>query len=41
MSLQNWRYTFESFMVDTMIWYNIIILPFRSFCVTYSSVDVY
>ena len=28
---ENWRYTFESFMVDTMIRCSITILPFRSF----------
>ena len=31
---------FESFLGDTMICYNITILPFRTLCVTYSSVDV-
>ena len=30
----NLRSTFESFMVDTMICYNITILPFHNLCVT-------
>ena len=38
--LENWTSTFESFMVDTMIWYNIMILPFQNFGMTQSSVDV-
>ena len=40
-TLENWTSTFESFIVVTMIYYNITILPFHSCCVTYSSVGVY
>ena len=40
-TLENWRSTFESFMIDTIIYmydnYNITIISFRSFCVAYSS----
>ena len=32
--LKNLRSTFESFMVNTIIYYNITILLFHSFCVT-------